>query len=228
MAVIEADHLGRLRTGAATGLATRYLARDGASLLTQFGTGTQALTQALGVIAVRPIQEVRVVGRHQGRLHAFAEALGREWTHGSITETHDGRSAIAGADIVTTITSSAEPILEGGWLEPGQHLNVAGSNQARRREVDGATVARASLIVADDVEAARVEAGDLLLAEAEGRLSWEGVRSLREVVSGRAGRGSAREITLFKSVGLAIEDLAAASLLLERAAASGAGENVSL
>jgi ornithine cyclodeaminase/alanine dehydrogenase-like protein (mu-crystallin family) len=228
LAVIEADHLGRLRTGAASGLATRYLARDDARILAQLGTGTQALTQALGVIAVRPIEEVRVVGRDADRRHRFAEALRAEWQRGSITELDDARGAIPGADIVTTITSAAEPVIEGGRLEPGQHLNVAGSNQPRRREVDTETVARAALIVADDAEAARVEAGDLLLAEAEGRLQWERVRSLREVVSGKAGRRSGEDITLFKSVGLAIEDLAAAALVLDRAQAADAGEKIFL
>jgi ornithine cyclodeaminase/alanine dehydrogenase-like protein (mu-crystallin family) len=228
VAIIEADHLGRLRTGAASGLATRYMAREDASILAQFGTGTQALTQALGVIAVRPIREVRIVGRNASRRHAFVRALKEKWTGGSIVELGDATQAIAGAHVVTTITSSADPLFEGRLLEPGQHLNVAGSNQPRRREIDGETVARASLIVADDADAARIEAGDLLLAEAEGRLDWARVRSLREVVSGNAGRRSPDEITLFKSVGLAIEDLAAAALVLERARAAGVGENFPL
>jgi ornithine cyclodeaminase/alanine dehydrogenase-like protein (mu-crystallin family) len=128
VAVIEADHLGRLRTGAASGLATRDLARDDASILTQFGTGTQALTQALGVIAVRPIREVRIVGRDAGRRHGFAQALKQQWTGGSIIELDDARKALAGANIVTTISSAGEPIFEGGAaarsivrLSPARH-----------------------------------------------------------------------------------------------------------
>ncbi len=132
------------------------------------------------------------------------------------------------ADIITTITSAGSPLFPGAWLRPGQHLNVAGSNWPQRREVDGETVSRAGLVVADDASAARVEAGDLLLAEADGMLDWARVHSLREVIAGTAKRSDPQEITLFKSVGLALEDIALGATVLERARSRGIGEHVDL
>lgn len=166
-AVIEADHLGRLRTGAASGLATRYLANPAAAVLAQFGTGTQALTQALAVAAVRPIREIRVVSRDPRHRQDFSDRLGKEW-HGCVREVTSAEAALHGADVVTTITSSPTPLFPGARLTPGQHVNAAGSNWPDRREIDAEAVGRARLVVADDAEAARVEAGDLLLAERRG------------------------------------------------------------
>jgi ornithine cyclodeaminase/alanine dehydrogenase-like protein (mu-crystallin family) len=124
---------------------------------------------------------------------------------------------------LTTITSAAQPIFPGEWLQAGQHLNVAGSNMPDRREVDGRTIARADLVVADDIDAARLEAGDLILAEREGLLSWGRVHSLRDVIAGTTGPRQPADVTLFKSVGLAIEDVAAGATVLELAEARGVG-----
>jgi len=226
VAILEGDHLGRVRTGATSGLATRYLARPDASRLTIFGAGTQALTQVLAVASVRPLREVRVLSRdatRRERLLTELEANGIRARAGD-----DQREAVAAADMITTITSARSPLFPGAWLRPGQHLNVAGSNWPQRREVDGETVSRASLIVADDADAARVEAGDLLLAEAEGRLDWGRVHSLREVTAGSVKRTGPHEITLFKSVGLALEDIAVAATVLERARSRGIGEHLPL
>jgi ornithine cyclodeaminase/alanine dehydrogenase-like protein (mu-crystallin family) len=133
------------------------------------------------------------------------------------------RDAIDGAEIVTTMTSARQPIFPGEWLRAGQHLNVCGSNIPDRREVDGRTIARADLLVADDVDAARLEAGDLILAEREGLLSWGRVNSLRDVVAGKIGQRQPSDVTVFKSVGLAIEDVAAGSVVLQLAVARGIG-----
>ena len=225
-AIIEGDHLGRLRTGAASGLATRYLAPQHASRVALFGAGTQALTQALALIAVRPVREIRVVSRDPNRRSAFVRELRQAWPDGKILEASSVREALSGAHIVTTITSSGDPLFPGAWLEPGQHINAAGSNWPNRREIDGQAVARAQPVVADDVEAARVEAGDLLLAERDGCLDWETVTSLRDVVTAKAARSSPDQITLFKSVGLALEDLAAAATVLQRAEERGLGESI--
>jgi ornithine cyclodeaminase/alanine dehydrogenase-like protein (mu-crystallin family) len=226
-AVLEGDHLGRVRTGAASGLATRYLAEEEATVMTVVGTGSQALTQVQAVAAVRPLREVRVVGREAGRRARLADDLQRELQLNAVPM-ESVEKAVAGAAVVTTITSSASPVLLGDWLSPGQHLNVAGSNIKNRREVDGQAVARAALLVADDPDAARVEAGDLLLAEQEGSLEWSLVHSLSAVASGSVRRRHAADITLFKSVGLAIEDVAAGAVVLERAEKEGAGEMLSL
>ncbi|HYS29078.1 MAG TPA: ornithine cyclodeaminase family protein, partial [Candidatus Limnocylindria bacterium] len=182
--IVEGDHLGRVRTGAASGLATRYLARPDARRLTIFGAGTQALTQVLAIASVRPLQEVRVLSRDPGRRERLLTDLAANGIRA--TAGGDPREAVEAADIITTITSAGSPLFPGAWLRPGQHLNVAGSNWPQRREVDGETVSRAGLVVADDASAARVEAGDLLLAEADGMLDWARVHSLREVIVGTA------------------------------------------
>jgi len=224
-ALIEADWLGRLRTGAASGLATKYLARRDASILTIIGAGSQALTQALAVAAVRPLREIRVFSRNAGHGAAFAERLSATLSVGAVRVRAMAslRDAVDGAEILTTITSARQPMFPGEWLQAGQHLNVCGSNMPDRREVDGRTIARADLLVADDVDAARLEAGDLILAEREGLLSWGRVHSLREVVAGATGQRQTSDLTVFKSVGLAIEDVAAGAVVLELAEARGIG-----
>lgn len=226
-AVIEADWLGRMRTGAASGLATKYLARREASVFTVIGAGHQALTQVLAVAAVRTLREVRVVSRDPAHRDAFVELL-KGAMPGSIGIHPAGsmREAVDGAEILTTITSAARPIFPGEWLQAGQHLNVCGSNYPDRREIDGRVVARADLVVADDAEAARVEAGDLLLAEREGQMNWARVHSLRDVVTGSTGSRQPSDVTLFKSVGLALEDVAAGAALLELAQAQGVGQQL--
>jgi alanine dehydrogenase len=226
-AVIEADWLGRMRTGAVSGLATKYLARPEASVMTVIGAGTQALTQVLAVAAVRRLEEVRVASRDPAHRDAFVEDL-RGVLPQTIAIEPAGtmHEAVSGADILTTITTAGHPIFPGEWLRAGQHLNVCGSNYPDRREIDGRVVARADLVVADDVEAARLEAGDLLLAEREGQLSWGRVQSLREVVAGSSGGRQPSDVTLFKSVGLAIEDVAAGAAVLELAQAQGIGQRL--
>ncbi|HXN02180.1 MAG TPA: ornithine cyclodeaminase family protein [Candidatus Dormibacteraeota bacterium] len=221
-ALMEADWLGRMRTGATSGLATKYLAGRQASSLTIIGAGHQALTQVLAVAAVRPLREIRVFSRDAGHRATFADQLAT--TLDVPVRPMDGlRDAIEGAEIVTTITSAARPIFPGEWLQAGQHLNVVGSNMPDRREVDGRTIARADLLVADDVDAARLEAGDLILAEREGQLSWGRVNSLRDVVAGTVGQRQPPDVTVFKSVGLAIEDVATGAIVLELAESRGVG-----
>jgi len=226
-AVMEADWLGRMRTGAVSGLATKYLARPQASVLTVIGSGTQSLTQVLAVAAVRPLREVRVFSRNPA--HRDASVVQLESALPGTIGIHPAgslREAVDGAEILTTITSASRPIFPGEWLQAGQHLNVCGSNYPDRREIDGRVVARADLVVADDADAARVEAGDLLMAEREGQLNWARVHSLRDVVAGSTGSRQPNDVSLFKSVGLAIEDVAAAAAVLELAEAQGIGQRL--
>jgi alanine dehydrogenase len=216
-----------MRTGAASGLATKYLARSEASVLTVIGSGTQSLTQVLAVSAVRALRQVRVHSRNPAHRDALVAQL-KSVLPGTVAIEPAGnlREAVDGAEILTTITSAARPIFPGEWLQAGQHLNVCGSNYPDRREVDGRVVARADLVVADDVEAARLEAGDLLLAESEGQLNWARVHSLRDVIAGSAGGRQPSDVTIFKSVGLAIEDVAAGAAVLELAQARGIGQQL--
>jgi alanine dehydrogenase len=228
LTVIEADWLGALRTGAVSGLASSALARADAAVLTVFGAGHQALPQALAVAAVRPLTEIRLVNRDPGRRATLAGELRRSLPNVRVVEANAAQEAIAGADIISTITSARSPLFPGGWLEAGQHLNAAGSNMPDRRELDSRAIGRADLLVVDDLDAARIEAGDLLLAEQEGALGWTRVHSLAEVVTGSIGRSRTSDVTLFKSVGLALEDVALGAVVLERARERRLGETIGL
>ncbi len=228
LALIEADWLGRVRTGAASGVATKHMARAGAEVLGLIGTGGQAYTQALAICAVRPIRQVLVYGRDPERRAAFAAALRRDVT-AAVEAVSGPRDAVAPADVVVTMTSAATPVFDGAWLKPGTHVNAAGSNHLKRREIDGTTVIRAARIVADSVEQARMESGDLAAAVAEDRLSWDDVIEFTDVVCGRiAGRDNADEITLFESHGLSAWDIVTAARVYDLALARGLGRDLPL
>ncbi len=225
LAIIEADRLGRLRTGAATGLATRYLARPDARVVGMIGAGRQAATQLMAVCAVRSIAEARVYSPTPERRAAFAHRM-RETLGIPVQAVERPEAAVEGADILITITPAREPVLRGAWLRPRVHLNAAGSNALLRRELDEEAIARADLIVIDSRAQGQIEAGDFLEPLERGRLQWERVYELRDVVAGRVGRAYPEQITLFKSLGIALEDIAVAAVAYERARAQGAGERI--
>jgi len=211
LATIDAGALGQIRTGAASGVATRHLARADAATLGLIGSGFQAETQLQAVAAVRALRSVRVHSRSADNRAAFADRMSRRLGL-AVEAVETPRRAVEESDIVVTITSARQPVLQGAWLPNGCHVNAAGSNHARRREIDAAAVERSAVIVVDSIEQAKMEAGDLIGAAEEGRLDWQRVTELSGVVSGRvAGRQSPNEITLFESQGLAAEDLAVAS-----------------
>lgn len=223
-ALLEADYLGRLRTGATTGVATKYMARADASRVGIIGTGHQAPTQLLAIAQVRPLTAVRVYSRTPERRVAFAERMNQALTV-PVEAVGTAQEAVRGADIVVTITSAREPVLEGALLAPGTHINAAGANSAQRREVDQAVVNRAARLVVDSVEQAQQEAGDLIVPFRDQPERWQQVHTLAEVVAGTfPGRGRAEEITLFKSNGVALEDVATAARVYERALAEGMGQ----
>ncbi|MBI2865975.1 MAG: ornithine cyclodeaminase family protein [Chloroflexi bacterium] len=220
LAIMESQHLATVRTGAATGVATQYLARADAWVVGVIGTGYQAKAQLEAVCAVRPVREVKAYSRTAERRSAFAQnmtdALGIP-----VRAVDTAEECVRASHIIITITTSREPVFQGDWLSPGTHINAAGSNHWMRRELDETTLKRCALIVADDLEAAKMECGELVWAVERGALRWEQVRELREVASGRCpGRQSDTDITLFESQGLAIEDIAMAEhvyrLALER------------
>jgi ornithine cyclodeaminase/alanine dehydrogenase-like protein (mu-crystallin family) len=228
LAVIEADRLGQTRTGAATGVATRWLARPDARSLAIIGTGWQARSQAQAVATVRRLETIRAFGRDRDRLREFCRET--EAACGvAATPCSSAEEALRGADVVVTATSSDRPVVQGAWLPPGAHLNAVGSNRADRRELDDEAVRRADLIVVDSIEQARLEAGDLLapgagLAGSAAALPLARAVELKDVLGGaHPGRRGDREITLFKSLGIGLEDLAAASLVYDRAVETGAG-----
>jgi ornithine cyclodeaminase/alanine dehydrogenase-like protein (mu-crystallin family) len=226
LALIEADKLGQMRTGAASGLATRYLARKDAESVGIVGTGWQARSQLQAVCAAHRVKTIRAAGRDPERLRQFCEEMGAQLGIPT-TPTESAEAAVREADIVITATTAIEPVVSGAWLKPGAHLNVMGSNWANRREVDEQAITRSDLLVIDSKEQGMLEAGDLLAPIQQGLLSWERVHELHEVVSGAIpGRQGPEQITLFKSLGLALEDIAVAKHIYEEARAQGVGEEL--
>ena len=217
VAVIEADKLGQLRTGAASGVVAKYLAREGARSLGVIGCGWQAETQVACIRAAVPSLE-RVVAycRTPERLSTFCERVGAE-----PGETH--RDA-AGHDVVVTATTSRDPVLRGEWLPRGALVCAIGANQADARELDNVVVERAAFVCCDSRAQAREESGDLIEPVAAGVLDWLEVHELQEVVAGEtAGRQSDDDVVVFKSNGIAAWDVAIAAAAVERARERGAG-----
>jgi ornithine cyclodeaminase/alanine dehydrogenase-like protein (mu-crystallin family) len=224
LSLMHADYLGQVRTGAASGVATKHLARPEAATVGLFGTGKQARTQLIAVCKVRPIRRVHVYSRSEDNRRRFAEELGREC---GVEVVPVDRSELAARDldIVITATTSRAPVLSGDWLADGTHLNVVGSNFLGKAEVDIAALRRAGLIVVDSKDQARLEAGDLAPAIDEGVIHWADIAELGAVVVGRArGRQGPQEVTMFKSLGLAIEDVAVAARVYELARERGVGQ----
>ncbi len=227
LAIVEADWLGRMRTGAASGVATRYLARRDARTLGVFGSGKQALTQVMAIHEVRPLARALVFSRNPEHREAFA-AQARAALGIDVVAVAAPEEAAKDPDILVTITSAREPVVRGSWLRAGQHLNVAGSNWPTNREIDEEAVQRAALVAVDDLETARLESGDLLQAERAGALDFGSVVTLAAVVGGTARRPTPEAITLFKSHGVALEDIAVAAHVLQQARATGLGEPLPL
>jgi alanine dehydrogenase len=210
VAMIEADYMGQLRTGAASGVATKYLARKDAKVAAIIGTGGQARTQLEAVATVRKLETVRAYGRDAARREKFCSEMS-ERLGIAVHPAESASEAVRGAHIVSTATTAAQPVVTGGDLAEGVHINAIGANHAHKRELDNEAVASADVIVVDSVEQSRQEAGDLIIAFHGDETCWTGVKKLSEVVAGKAtGRTSDAEVTLFKSNGIASWDLAVA------------------
>jgi alanine dehydrogenase len=223
LALIEADWLGQMRTGAASGVATKFMARLDAATLGVIGTGQQARTQVMAVAAVRPLTSVLAYGRDEARRGAFVEEMTAR-IGAPVRPVGSAEEVAHAADIVVTMTTARDPVLHGEWLRPGVHVNAAGSNWANRREVDDTTVERSAVVAVDSLEQARLEAGDLVLPASAGRFDWPRAVELGAIIAGKvAGRSSPEAITLFKSVGIALEDVAAAGLAYALAREQGLG-----
>ena len=208
--VLEADFLGMMRTGAASGVATRWLARPDAEIVGVFGSGWQAEGHLEAIAAVRPLRRVKVFSRNAERLAAFCEKMSQRLAI-DVVAAGSPEETVRGSDIVSTVTTSATPLFDAKWLSPGTHINAAGSNSLIRREVGEDVLRVSSPIVVDSRESALKEAGDLLPALEKGRLSERVLVELGEVIIGRhPGRSTPQEITLFESQGMAIQDLSLA------------------
>ncbi len=222
-AVIEADRLGMMRTGAASGVATRWLARPDAGVAGVFGAGWQAEGHVEALCAVRPLRRVKVFARNAERLSAFC-ALMSERVGIEVVPASSAEETVRGSDIVSTVTTSATPLFDAAWLSPGTHINAAGSNSPIRRELGEDVIKRCALIAVDSVATALAEAGDLVPALEKGRLHARRLVELGDVIAGRhAGRAADAEITLFESQGMAIQDVAVAARLVSLAHERGIG-----
>ncbi len=223
IALVEANRLGQLRTGATTAVAASWMASADAHEIGVFGTGFQAMGQLAALSAVRNLKQAFVYGRNADRRAAFASRMSEELKL-EVIPVDRPEEAAADLPIVVTATTSRAPVFDGNWLSEGALVCAVGSNWPNRAEVDATTVRRADNIVCDSVECCRREAGDFADALERGLFDWARAVNLADVVAGRAvGRKTADSIALFKSVGMAIEDVALGGLLLDRAAADGAG-----
>lgn len=225
-AIVEADLLGQFRTGAASGVATKKLARPDASTIGLFGTGKQARTQLLAVCKVRPIKKAHVYGRDAERRKAFAAQLSQE-TGVEVVPVEKPEEAAKGLDIVITATTAREPALFGEWVGPGQHLNLIGSNFLGKSETDVEVFRRVQVVTVDSKEQAKLEAGDFVEPTKAGVLQWSDVLDFAPLFVGRyPGRESRDDVTVFKSLGLGIQDIALAVKVVELAKQQGLGREI--
>lgn len=227
LAIMDGAYLTAMRTGAASGVATKYLARPDARVVGVFGAGIQARTQLMAMCAVRPIIEARVYDP----MAELADAFCREMSQAlgiAVQPVAEPRQAAEGCDIIVTASTSKTPVFDGRWLTPGAHINGVGSHSLDARELDSLTVQRSKVVV-DLRSAALAEAGDIVTPINAGEISAEHIYAdLGEIVAGKPGRVGADEITLFKSVGLAIQDVATATRVYELARRQGIGQEIAL
>jgi ornithine cyclodeaminase/alanine dehydrogenase-like protein (mu-crystallin family) len=228
LALIEANYLGQVRTGAASGLATRLMAREDARTAGIVGTGLQARTQLEATALARKLEQVQAFSRDASRREQFANEMTTRLGL-PVIPVATAEEAVRGADILITSTTSTKPVVEGRWLAPGVHINAIGANFAEKREVDAEVVARCDVIAADSVEQSKLEAGDLIQAFGSDASRWAGVRELAQIVSGNLpGRTNRAQITLFKSNGIAIEDVVVAGRVYELARQRRIGREIPL
>jgi len=226
VALLEADYLGQMRTGAASGLATRLMAREDARRCGILGSGIQARAQLEAVAAVRKIEEVRVYSRNPERCDAFCREMSLRLGL-RIVSADNSESAVREMDIVIAATSSSTPVVFGEWLSHEAHINAIGANFPQKRELDEEAVRRCGIIVVDSREQSRLESGDLVAVLGEDAGAWSAVRELSDVVTGKlAGRTHDRQITLFKSNGVAIEDVTVAARVYEEAVKQALGQHL--
>lgn len=226
LAVMQANSLGRIRTGAASAVSARHMARADASVVGVLGSGFQAGAQLEAVCSARPITAARVFSPNAERRGAFARrmasALGID-----VRAVDTPRQAVVDVDVLITITSSRTPVFEGGWLRAGTHVCAVGGANAYATELDDAAIRRADIIAVDSIAQAKVECGELLMPVSRGVILWEQVSELWQVVGGgKPGRRNDADITLFKSLGMALWDVAAGKAVYDRAVAQGVGVRI--
>ena len=227
MALMDGRYITEARTAAVSAVSVRHLARDGATVLAIIGSGVQARSHLEAISRVRDLSDVRVWSPNRARLEGFVKEM-RPTSRARMAAASSAQAAVAEADIVVLVTSAREPVLRSEWVAEGSHICAVGACRPTQREMDAALVARGELYV-DSREAALVEAGDIVLAMKDQAIGVSHIKGeLGEVVSGKLHRLSRDGITIFKSLGLAVEDVAAAYLVYERARAAGVGKEFGL
>ncbi len=223
LAVIEANRMGQVRTGAASGIATRYMSNEESSRVGIIGAGYQAETQLEAIAAVRQLKSAKVFSRTPERRNSFADRMS-ERLGIDVQPAESALEAVQDVDVIATITNSADPVLTGEMLEMGVHINAAGGNSWLRRELDTHAVAMSDIVVTDDIEQAQIECGELMRAAETGHFYWEQLVRLDRIVRGlRQGRTKPEDVTLFESQGVAFEDIAVSQRLLQMAKEQGIG-----
>jgi alanine dehydrogenase len=224
LCLMQADYLGQVRTGAASGVATAHLARTDACEVGVFGSGKQARKQVEAVCKVRRVRRVHVFSRSAENRSRFAEELSA-LCQTEVLPTARPEVAAEDKDIVITATTSREPVLFGQWLAPGTHVNAIGSNFLGKAELDASAIRRCQLVAVDSKDQARLEAGDFQQPLEDGSLHWSDVREVGQIIVGRyPGRRHPDDVTLFKSLGIAIEDVAVAARVYARAQEEKVGQ----
>lgn len=228
LVLMSANSLGQIRTGAASGIATKYMSRENSTTVGVIGSGNQAETQLTAICGVRHIEKAWVYSRTPDKRINFAHFMTEKLSI-PVIPVDSAEAAIAEADIVATITNARDPVFDGNALRNGTHINAAGSNHWMRRELDETTIRRSTTIIVDNLEQAKIECGELLWAQERRAFRWEQVSELGTVVAGmQAGRRSEDEVTLFESQGIGIEDVAAGMHVYEKAKESGIGIEVEI
>jgi ornithine cyclodeaminase/alanine dehydrogenase-like protein (mu-crystallin family) len=227
-ALIEADYMGQMRTGAASGVATKYMARKGARIAGVIGTGLQARTQLEAVAAVRKLDEAHAYSRNSDRLAQFCKDMS-EKLQIPVRPAASADLTVQQADIVITATTAGHPVCHGAALAEGAHINAIGANFPHKRELDDEAIRRVGTIVVDSIEQSKAEAGDLVVPFGASGARWDSVKELADIVAGKVqGRRSENEITLFKSNGIAVWDVAAALRVYRLALEKGMGRQIRL
>jgi len=228
LSIMDGNFMGMIRTGAATGVATKLMSRVNSDVVGIFGTGWQARGQLMGVASVRKVKAIKAYSRNAEMRNLFCNEMEKLLQIETIP-IEKPEDVLSGADIIITSTTSVEPVFKGEWLEDGVHINATGGNFLFKREIDEVTVKRSNIIIVESLEQSKIEVGEFLPLIEKGRLQWNGIHELGEVVSGKIkGRARDGDITLFKSIGIAIEDIAVAAHIYELAKAKGIGQKLEI
>src|SRR3990172_7939694 len=222
ISIMDGNFMGMIRTGATTGVATKYMAREDSSQVGIFGTGFQARGQLMGVAAVRRLKTVKAYSRNAEKRKSFCEEM-------ETIPAENSEEVIKNTDILVTSTTSVEPVFKGELIEKGVHINAIGGNFLFKREIDETVVRKSDIIVVESIQHSKIQAGEFLPPIEKGRLQWEQIHELGEVVVGKVkGRIKDEDITLFKSLGIAIEDIAVAAHIYKSARERSIGQELQL